>query len=73
LVDTSTRAAVRGPAHSGELDSAGARSGVDVQTVAARLGHADRALTLRVYASFMEEQDRKAADIMGGVLKPGAA
>jgi len=48
-------------------------AGVDVRTVAARLGHADPALTLRVYASFMEEQDRKAANIMAGVLKPGAA
>jgi integrase len=48
-------------------------AGVDVRTVAARLAHLDPALTLRVHASFMEEQDRTAARIMGDVLGPGAS
>ena len=45
-------------------------AGVDVRTVADRLGHSDPSLTLRVYSHFIEERDRAAAAIMGGVLVP---
>ena len=44
-------------------------AGVDVRTVAGRLGHRNAATTLNVYAHFVEQTDRKAADIMGGVLR----
>jgi integrase len=40
-------------------------SGVDVRTVAGRLGHADPAITLRVYSHFFEERDRAAAEGLG--------
>jgi integrase len=43
-------------------------AGVDVRTVAGRLGHADPSLTLRVYSHLIEERDRAAASIMGRVL-----
>ena len=43
-------------------------SGVDVRTVAGRLGHADPSLTLRVYSHVIEERDRVAASILGKVL-----
>ncbi len=43
-------------------------AGVDVRTVAGRLGHADPSLTLRVYAHVIEERDRAAAAVMGQVL-----
>ena len=39
--------------------------GVDVRTVAGRLGHADPSLTLRVYAHALEARDRQLADILG--------
>ena len=45
-------------------------AGVDVRTVAGRLGHSDPSLTLRVYASVLEERDRAAASIMGRVMGP---
>ena len=44
-------------------------AGVDVRTVAGRLGHSDASLTLRVYAHVIEERDRAAAAIMGRVLE----
>ena len=44
-------------------------AGVDVRTVAGRLGHRNAATTLNVYAHFVEQADREAADIMGGVLR----
>ena len=47
-------------------------AGVDVRTVAGRLGHRNAATTLNVYAHFLEQTDRDAADIMGGVLGDGA-
>ena len=47
-------------------------AGVDVRTVAGRLGHRNAATTLNVYAHFVEQTDRAAADIMGGVLRDGA-
>jgi integrase len=42
-----------------------AGAGVDVRTIAGRLGHADPAVTLRTYAHFLEAADRKAAEVMG--------
>jgi integrase len=45
--------------------------GSDVRTVAGRLGHADPALTLRVYAHALEERDRDLANMLGrSVLGP---
>ena len=43
-------------------------AGVDVRTVAGRLGHRNAATTLNVYAHFLEQTDRVAADIIGGVI-----
>ena len=45
-------------------------AGVDVRTVAGRLGHSDPSVTLRVYAHALEERDRAAAEVMGRVLSP---
>jgi integrase len=45
-------------------------AGVDVRTVAGRLGHSDPSVTLRIYSHALEERDRAAADIMGRVLAP---
>jgi integrase len=45
-------------------------AGVDVRTVAGRLGHSDPSVTLRVYSHALEERDRAAADIIGRVLSP---
>ena len=45
-------------------------AGVDVRTVAGRLGHSDPSVTLRVYSHFIEERDVAAAAIMGEVLSP---
>jgi integrase len=39
-------------------------AGVDVRTVAGRLGHRNAATTLNVYAHVLEQSDRQAADIM---------
>jgi integrase len=43
-------------------------AGVDVRTVAGRLGHSDPSVTLRVYSHALEERDRAAASIMGNLL-----
>ncbi len=43
-------------------------AGVDVRTVAGRLGHSDPSLTLRVYSHAIEERDRAAAAVIGRVL-----
>jgi integrase len=43
-------------------------AGVDVRTVAGRLGHSDPSVTLRVYSHALEERDRAAASVMGQVL-----
>jgi integrase len=48
-------------------------AGVDVRTVAGRLGHSDPSLTLRVYSHVIEERDRAAASILGNALRPGSA
>jgi integrase len=44
-------------------------AGVPVRTVSGRLGHADAATTLNVYAHFLEASDREAADVIGGLLQ----
>jgi integrase len=52
-------------------------AGVDLRTVAGRLGHAGGgggggATTLKVYAAWVNESDRRAAEILGGRMKrPG--
>lgn len=43
-------------------------AGVDVRTVAGRLGHRNAATTLNVYAHFLEQADRGAADVMGRLI-----
>jgi integrase len=43
-------------------------AGMDVRTVASRLGHADPSVTLRVYAHALEERDREAAEGLGRSL-----
>jgi integrase len=46
--------------------------GVPVRTVSGRLGHANAATTLGVYAHFVEESDRDAAEKIGSILSPNA-
>ncbi len=46
-------------------------AGVPVRTVSGRLGHANAATTLGVYAHFVEESDRDAADILGELVGRG--
>ncbi|MFF4598114.1 tyrosine-type recombinase/integrase [Amycolatopsis sp. NPDC001319] len=48
-------------------------AGVDIRTVAGRLGHADGGnTTLRVYAAWVAEADKRAAEVIGGRMKrPG--
>jgi integrase len=52
-------------------------AGIDVRTVAGRLGHADPSITLRVYSHVLAERDRAAAALLGGLVlgprHPGAA
>jgi len=43
-------------------------AGVDIRTVAGRLGHRNAATTLNVYAHFLEQADRGAADVIGRVI-----
>lgn len=43
-------------------------AGVDVRTVAGRLGHAQASTTLNIYAHWLPERDREAATIMGAEL-----
>ncbi len=45
-------------------------AGVPVRTVSGRLGHANAATTLGVYAHFVEESDRDAADTLATLLTP---
>ncbi len=44
-------------------------SGVDVHTVSGRLGHANAATTLGVYAHFLQSADKAAADTLGDILE----
>jgi integrase len=46
-------------------------AGVPVKTVAGRLGHANAATTLNVYAHFVEESDENAANVLGDLLRGG--
>jgi integrase len=46
-------------------------AGVPVRTVSGRLGHANAATTLGVYAHFIEASDRDAAEALGAVLASG--
>jgi integrase len=43
-------------------------AGVPVRTVSGRLGHANAATTLNVYAHFLDASDRQAADVISGLL-----
>lgn len=45
-------------------------AGVDVRTVAGRLGHRNASTTLNVYAHFVEQSDRTAADVIGDIIAP---
>jgi integrase len=45
-------------------------NGQDVRTVSGRLGHADAATTLGVYAHFLESADEDAAELMGDIVGP---
>lgn len=47
-------------------------AGVDVRTVAARLGHAQATMTLNRYAHGVEDRDREAAEVIGRMLTPAA-
>jgi integrase len=42
--------------------------GVDVRTVAGRLGHRNAATTLNVYSHFLPESDREAANVLGRIF-----
>lgn len=44
-----------------------AGAGVEVRTIAGRLGHANPAITLKTYAHFLEATDRQAAEVMGRI------
>lgn len=44
-------------------------AGVDVRTVAGRLGHRDASTTLNVYSHFLPEADRHAAEALGKLLE----
>jgi len=44
--------------------------GMDIQTVASRLGHSTSATTQNIYSHFMESKDRKAAELMEGITIP---
>ena len=43
-------------------------AGVDVRTVAGRLGHRNTSTTLNVYAHFGPNSDRQAADLLAAIL-----
>jgi integrase len=45
-------------------------AGVDVRTVAGRLGHRNAATTLNVYSHFVPEADQEAAEILGRLSTP---
>jgi integrase len=48
-------------------------AGVDVRTVAGRLGHRNAATTLNVYSHFVPEADHEAAQILGRLSAPDEA
>lgn len=47
-------------------------NGADISTVSHRLGHKQTSVTLNVYAHWMEENDKKAADILESLLQKKA-
>ena len=49
--------------------SAATPAGHDVKTVADRLGHANAAMTLRVYAHAFAKSERAVADSVGAMLE----
>lgn len=48
-------------------------AGVRVRTVSGRLGHANAATTLGVYAHSVEESDREAARTLGALIAPSTS
>ena len=48
-------------------------AGVDVRTVAGRLGHRHASTTLNVYGHFVESADREAADKLGRLFDEAIA
>lgn len=48
-------------------------AGVDVRTVAGRLGHANANVTLSTYAAWMPARDQEAASLVGAMLDGGPA
>jgi integrase len=48
-------------------------AGIDVRTVAGRLGHRNASTTLNVYAHFVPGSDRTAADALGQILSSATA
>ena len=48
-------------------------AGIPVRTVSGRLGHANAATTLGVYAHFLAESDREAANTLDEILKSSTA
>lgn len=44
-------------------------AGVDVRTVAGRLGHASPAVTLSVYSAFLPVRDRDAAEVIDKIIE----
>jgi integrase len=48
-------------------------NGIDVRTVAGRLGHRNPNVTLNVYSHFLPEADRNAADVLGEMLSRASA
>jgi integrase len=48
-------------------------AGVDVRTVAGRLGHRNASTTLNVYSHFLEPADRDAADALGRIFDTATA
>ena len=47
-------------------------SGVDIATVAKRLGHSQVSTTLDVYSHVLEKADRESADILGAIITGNA-
>jgi integrase len=47
-------------------------AGVDVRTVAGRLGHRNPSTTLNVYSHFVPETDKEAADALGRIFEDAA-
>ena len=43
-------------------------AGVDIRTVAGRLGHRNASTTLNVYAHFLDQADEAAANVIGSVI-----